>query len=343
MPSSIRSEGWGMNYRALGATGLTVSRLGIGLAALGRPGYITLGHGVDLSGGREVEAMRRHAYDVLDAAWSTGIRYLDAARSYGRAEEFLSGWITSRGLGSAPLVVGSKWGYTYTADWQTQADQHEVKDHSLETLNQQYAESRAHLGGWLRLYQIHSATLASGVLNKPEVLDRLAELKRTTGLLIGLTLSGPDSWSVLVRATGVERDGAPLFDVVQATWNVLEPSLATLLFQARQAGMGVIIKEALANGRLTDRNDDPAFAGRRFVLERAATRLGCTIDQLALAATLERPWVDCVLSGAATADQVRSNAGALNVSLDDEARDALSLLAEPVVQYWETRAKLPWN
>ncbi|TMM00155.1 MAG: hypothetical protein E6G10_16960 [Actinobacteria bacterium] len=30
---------------ALGTTGLAVSRIGLGLAALGRPGYIVLGHG----------------------------------------------------------------------------------------------------------------------------------------------------------------------------------------------------------------------------------------------------------------------------------------------------------
>jgi aryl-alcohol dehydrogenase-like predicted oxidoreductase len=332
-----------MEHRALGASGLTVSRLGIGLAALGRPGYITLGHTADLSGGHDVEAMRRHAFSVLDAAWERGIRYLDAARSYGRAEEFLAGWIASRGLGSSPIVVGSKWGYTYTAGWQTNAAQHEVKDHSLATLDRQFGESQTLLGPWLRLYQIHSATLASGVLNKPDVLNRLAELKRQTGIRIGLTLSGPDSWSVLVRATGVERDGHPLFDVVQATWNVLEPSLAALLFQAHQSGMGVIVKEALANGRLTDRNNDPAFAGKKFVLEREATRLGCTIDQLTLAAVLDRPWADCVLSGAATPDQLRSNVAALDVTLDAQARDALAWLAEPVDQYWTTRAQLPWN
>ena len=332
-----------MEFRALGATGLTVSRIGLGLAALGRPGYITLGHAQDLATGHDVEAMRRHAYSVLDTAWQSGIRYLDAARSYGMAEEFLAGWISSRSLGAAPIVVGSKWGYTYTAGWKTTASQHEVKDHTLATLDRQYRESRAYLGTSLGLYQIHSATLSSGVLNRPDVLDRLAELKRQTGLLIGLTLSGTDSWSVLVRATGVERDERPLFDVVQATWNILEPSLSTLLFQARQAGMGVIIKEALANGRLTDRNDDPAFAGRRFVLEREAARLGCTIDQLALAAVLERPWVDCVLSGAASPDQVRSNTGALRVTLDSEARETLTLLAEPAEQYWATRARLAWN
>lgn len=332
-----------MEQRALGGTGLMVSRLGLGLAALGRPGYITLGHAADLSSGHEVEAMRTHAYSVMDAAWRAGIRYLDVARSYGNAEEFLAGWISGRGLEASSIVVGSKWGYTYTAGWRTRAEQHEVKDHSRATLDRQYAESQKCLGQWLRLYQIHSATLASGVLNKPDVLDRLAELKRQSGLLIGLTLSGPDSWSVLVRATGVERDGRPLFDVVQATWNVLEPSLAALLFQARQAGMGVIVKEALANGRLTNRNDDPAFAGKRFILEREAARLGCTIDQLALAAVLDRPWADCVLSGAATVAQLGSNAGAPRVAFDDQARDALAWLAEPVEQYWTTRARLPWN
>jgi aryl-alcohol dehydrogenase-like predicted oxidoreductase len=332
-----------MEYRGLGTTGLNVSRMGIGLAALGRPGYITVGHGSDFAGGREVQSMSWQTHKVLDAAWELGIRYMDAARSYGRAEEFLAGWIASRGVGSAPLVVGSKWGYIYAAGWRTTAEQHEVKDHSLTTLNRQYGESRAILGQWLRLYQVHSATLASGILNKPDVLDRLAALKRQTGLVIGLTLSGPESWSVLVRATGIERDGKPLFDVVQATWNLLEPSLAALLFQAHQSGMGVIVKEALANGRLTERNDDPAFAGKRFILEREAARLGCTIDQLALAAVLERPWADIVLSGAATPEQLRSNVAAVDVRFDTQAREALSWLAEPVEQYWETRAKLPWN
>ena len=44
-------------------------------------------------------------------------RYFDAARSYGRAEEFLSGWLAARGLARDDLLVGSKWGYYYTADW----------------------------------------------------------------------------------------------------------------------------------------------------------------------------------------------------------------------------------
>ena len=62
--------------------------------------------------------MRERCFAVLDAAWASGIRYFDAARSYGRAEEFLSAWLAARGIAPADVVVGSKWGYRYTADWQ---------------------------------------------------------------------------------------------------------------------------------------------------------------------------------------------------------------------------------
>src|ERR1700722_11556347 len=112
----------------LGDTELSVSRIGLGLAALGRPGYITLGHGADLGGETGVEAMRAHAHAVLDAAFDAGVRYFDAARSYGLAEEFLGSWLAARGLGRADLTVGSKWGYTYTAGWRIDAEVNEVKD-----------------------------------------------------------------------------------------------------------------------------------------------------------------------------------------------------------------------
>ncbi|MFW6021391.1 MAG: aldo/keto reductase, partial [Guyparkeria sp.] len=108
-------------------------RIGLGLAALGRPGYINLGHGQDMPDGRDVEAMRAHCHAMLDAAWQLGVRYVDAARSYGRAEDFLGDWLAGRPEGKRP-TVGSKWGYTYTAGWRVEADVHEVKEHSREVL-----------------------------------------------------------------------------------------------------------------------------------------------------------------------------------------------------------------
>jgi aryl-alcohol dehydrogenase-like predicted oxidoreductase len=94
---------------------------------------------------------------------------------------------------------------------------------------------------------------------------------------------------------------------------------------------------------LTMRNTEPAFRERRATLERLAARLGCKLDQLALAWALDQPWADCILSGAATVAQLRSNVGALDVRLDEAARVELSALAEPPEEYWRTRAALPWN
>src|SRR5919204_5039502 len=91
--------------------------IGLGLAALGRPGYLNLGHGEDLGADRSVEALERRTHEVLDTAYDEGVRYFDAARSYGRAEEFLGSWLARRGLEPGSVWVASKWGYTYTADW----------------------------------------------------------------------------------------------------------------------------------------------------------------------------------------------------------------------------------
>jgi aryl-alcohol dehydrogenase-like predicted oxidoreductase len=321
---------------------LLPSPLGLGLAALGRPGYINLGHADDLAHDYDVAAMQTHAHTVLDAAWRAGVRYFDAARSYGRAEEFLGAWLRARQIAPAAVSVGSKWGYAYTAGWQIHAAAHEIKEHSLAQLHRQWPETQANLGSYLRLYQIHSATLESGVLDDSAVLAELARLKRE-GIAIGLSLSGPGQAATLERALEVRIDGVRLFDSAQATWNVLETSAGPLLERAHAAGLQIIVKEALANGRLTARNADLAFAAKRAILEGQAARLDTTIDALALAAALAQPWAGVVLSGAATIAQLESNMRALDVRLDDEAHTALTALAEPADVYWQTRKQLAWN
>jgi aryl-alcohol dehydrogenase-like predicted oxidoreductase len=316
--------------RTLGATGLPVSALGLGLAALGRPGYINLGHAGDV-GDTHVEAMERHAHEVLDAAYEGGVRYFDAARSYGRAEAFLSSWLGRRGLSHDDVTVGSKWGYTYTADWRVDVEEHEVKDLSADTLRRQLGETRALIGEHLALYQIHSATLDSGVLDDTEVREDLARL-REEGVRVGFTATGPRQAATIEHALQVGG-----FDAVQATWNLHERAATDALAAAHEAGLGVIVKEALANGRLTERGDAD---GR---LTAAARERGTTPDALALAAVLARPWVDVVLSGAATVDTLRSNVAALDAQWDARAEKELAPLAEPAEEYWERRSELAWN
>jgi aryl-alcohol dehydrogenase-like predicted oxidoreductase len=319
-----------MRSATLGSTGVPVSRIGLGLAALGRPGYINLGHGRDLGGATGEDALELRAHELLDAAYAAGVRYFDAARSYGKAEVFLASWLARRDDAAADATVGSKWGYTYTADWRVHAAVHEVKDLSLATLRRQFAESRELLGPNLRLYQIHSATLESGVLDDREVLAELARL-RETGLLIGLTVSGPGQAPTVERA--LEIGG---FDAVQATWNLLDRSAGPALAAAHAAGVAVLIKEAVANGRLTARGDVAP-------LIEAASDAGTTPDALALAAVLAQPWVDVVLSGAVTVDQLQSNLAGLALDLSPQLVARLESVQEDPVSYWHTRASLPWN
>lgn len=330
-----------MEKRTLGRTGLVVTPFGLGLAALGRPGYITLKHGQDLRHDYSVDAMQAQTHSVLDAAWQAGIRYFDVARSYGHAEEFLASWLSRREISPQAVTVGSKWGYTYVANWRVDAPVHEVKDLSLAVLRRQRAESDANLNGYLKLYQIHSATLESGIFEDSEVLHELAAYRRA-GLAIGLTLSGPRQAETLERAVQIELDGLPVFDCVQATWNLLETSAGEALRAAHQAGMGVIVKEALANGRLTAKNDDPAFARRRALLEAAAQELNASLDAFCLAAVFAQPWADIVLSGAATPEQLASNVAALDISWQLAMTDNLDPLREPAQDYWAERSALPW-
>jgi aryl-alcohol dehydrogenase-like predicted oxidoreductase len=305
-----------------------MTEIGLGLAALGRPAYINIGHAEDLGPERGPDDLRARTEAVLDRAYAAGVRYFDAARSYGLAEEFLGGWLRSRDV--TDVFVASKWGYTYTAGWRVDADEHEVKDLSAATLRRQLAETREHLGSWLRLYQIHSATTESGVLDDAEVLAELAAL-RDTGVKIGLSVTGAAQGATIDAAIAT---GA--FDAVQATWNLHERSAGAALERAAAAGMRVIVKEAVANGRLTDRAAAEPLAA-------AARERKVGADAIAIAVALAQPWADVVLSGASTPDMLESNLEALTVTVDDALQERLAGLAEPADEYWERRSRLAWT
>ena len=333
-----------MDRQPLGNSRLLVTPLGLGLAALGRPGYINLGHADDLNS-HDVGVMEKQAHEVLDVAWAGGIRYFDAARSYGKAEDFLGSWLAKRDVAATAVTVGSKWGYTYTADWQVslpEGQKHEVKEHSLPVLQRQIQESRTLLGSHLDLYQIHSTTLDSGVLTNRAVLEELARL-RHAGLAIGFSVSGTKQAETIWRALEIEFDGVLLFSTVQATWNLLEQSATAALQSAHDAGVSVIVKEALANGRLTPRNNSPAFQPQMTALRAEANVHNCTVDALALAAVINQPFVSVTLSGAAQVDHLHANLQALTVPWDASLAETLRELIESSESYWYTRSQLAWN
>jgi len=327
----------GVERRHLGTSGLVVTPMGLGLAGLGRPAYLGPGREDELGSDRSVQAMERRTHEVLDAAYEAGVRYVDAARSYGLAERFLGKWLTERKRPPGDPVVGSKWGYSYVGDWSMDARMHEVKDHSVGALQRQYSESRAELGGELLLYQIHSATWETGVLDDLAVLDELARLKEA-GIAIGLTVSGTGQSDVIRQSLEMRMDGVRVFHTVQATWNLLERAAGPALDEAHQAGCGVIVKEALANGRLT--NSDDRATG---VLRKIANEHEVQVDAIAIAAVLANPWADVVLSGAIGVDQLASNLDALSIQLSAAETEALMALVEPSEAYWSRRHAERWS
>jgi len=319
------------------------ARLGLGLAALGRPGYVTLNHASDLGGSYDPSSMELHTHHVLDAAFEAGIRYIDVARSYGRAEDFVASWLRKRAIEPGEISVASKWGYTYTAGWSTSATQHEVKDHSLAAFKRQLAESVERLGRHLSLYQIHSVTAESKTLEDDALIDAIAGL-RTRGIRAGLSVSGAGQDVAIRRSLEVRRDGERVFDSVQATWNLLERGAESALQDAHDAGMKVVVKESLANGRLShgNQNQDLLFPAVARIRELAKSR-GLTVETLALAAALARPWADVVLTGAATVGQIQSNVAALELAYDPELEERLRSVSIDSTEYWRARSSFRWN
>jgi aryl-alcohol dehydrogenase-like predicted oxidoreductase len=313
-------------------TSANIGRLGVGLAAIGRPAYINLGRADELGTHRGVDELRAVSWAVLDEAYAAGVRWVDVARSYGRAEEFLAGWLTDRHHDD--VVISSKWGYAYVGDWRLDAPVHEVKEHSLARFTAQLAETRALLGNRLGLYQVHSLTTDSPLFDDRELQEALARLC-AHGVRVGFSTSGPAQADTVRRALALTAQGQPVFTAVQSTWNLLETSVGHALAQAHAGGALVMVKEAMANGRLAVRPPE--------IVTKIAARHQVGPDAIALAAALAQPWADTVLLGSASVDQLRANLGAAHVQLEPAELDELAALAEPPAAYWSERAALPWT
>ncbi|KAA2217387.1 aldo/keto reductase [Maribacter flavus] len=313
--------------------------IALGTAAIGRPVYINIKQ-EDPDTEFSLEAFRKKGVEVLETAYRKGVRHFDTAPNYGLAEDLLIDWIKEKNDPS--LIVSTKWGYTYVANFDPNATEHEIKEHSLNKLNEQWAVSRALLPH-LKLYQIHSATFESGVLENTEVLNQLYELKKKFGLIIGLTVTGSNQVDVLKKALTVQVENEGLFQSVQFTFNLLDQSVATMKNELEQLDSPILIKEVLANGRLIPNDDYKSYAPLYNEMKGLAKKYRVGADAIALRFAMDSFKNANVLSGASNEAHLMANLKADTFSLAYDEMDRLRSFAIAPSAYWNERKELQWN
>ncbi|MFT7119920.1 MAG: aryl-alcohol dehydrogenase-like predicted oxidoreductase [Neolewinella sp.] len=314
------------------------NKFGLGTAAIGRPQYINIRQ--EKTATFSFEAFRQNGLNILDDAYNKGVRYFDTSPGYGMAEQILIDWL--RGKDDEEIEVATKWGYTYVADFNPLATQHEVKEHSLKKLDEQWEKSKSLLP-FLSVYQIHSATFETGVLDNIPVLRRLSSLREEFGIVLGITTSGANQVDVLHKAMNVEVDGKSLFDVFQVTYNVFDQDLVTVADEISKRNKRVVVKEALANGRVFPNGDYPQHAKAYRVLIDLAKKYEVGVDAIALRFCMDSIPVFKVLSGAANEGHLSSNLEVAKFKLDEEDIMDLKTLSMPPKDYWDERKRLGWN
>lgn len=317
---------------------LKTSVIGLGTAAIGRPVYINVNESkTDLSENFDLEHYKQQGLDFLKEAIALGVTYFDSSPGYGVAEDMLIELTKDKSLND--IQIATKWGYTYVANFDFKATVHEQKEHSIATLNRQWEKSKKLLPN-LRLYQIHSVTPDSKVLNDNDVIQRLYELKKENNIQIGLSTSGVEQIEVIKKALLIEIEGKPLFTSFQVTFNVLDQSLLTISDWI--ADKNIIIKEALANGRILSETFTN-YRETQKILTQLAQKYNVTNDAIALRYCMDSFKGCKVLSGANNTMHLKQNLKANTFQLSKEEMEQLKSLASNATAYWEERKKLKWN
>ena len=313
-------------------------QLGLGTAALGRPQYINLRQ--EDASEFDLESFKQNGVNVLEEAYHMGIRYFDTAPGYGIAEKIVMDWLQTKN--DKTIKIATKWGYTYVANFDAKAKVHELKEHSLSKLNEQWEVSKD-LASHLQLYQIHSATLETKVLGNEAVLERLAFLKNENQLQMGITTTGTNQVEVIQRALDVSIDGNQLFDAFQVTYNILDQSVLSISEELARQNKKLIIKEALANGRL--------FRNKKFIhyrklfnyLEALAQKYQVGVDAIALNYCGNTLPKSMVLSGASNHMHLEGNIKAKSFALSQDELQQLHVFRISEAMYWDERKLLAWN
>jgi 1-deoxyxylulose-5-phosphate synthase len=311
-----------LEYRALGRTGLRVSRLCLGTMTFG------------------LQCDEETSRAILDTAAEHGITFLDTADVYpsggtpdtvGRTETILGRWLRRR---RDDFIVATKCcGRTGPRPWDGGCSRKHILDavdKSLRRLDTDHVD----------LYQLHHYDPSTPIEETLQALDSVVRSgkARYAGCSNFLAYQ-------LARALGASRmSQAAALASVQARYNLLFREMERELFPlCAEEGIGVLAYSPLAGGMLTGKHDpgQPPAEGTRFAhgsaaesyrerywsQERFATvaalRSSCQevslpLAQVAAAWVWSNPVVTAVIVGASRPEHVRESIRSSALTLPDE-------------------------
>jgi aryl-alcohol dehydrogenase-like predicted oxidoreductase len=313
-----------MTYRQLGASGLTVSTVGVGCNAFGSR--------IDAE---QTTAVVRAG---LDAGILCSIRLTYMGGKPGESEQLLG-----QALGSArdDVIVATKFGFDMRGpngpDWGVRGSRRYVRravDASLRRLGTD----------WIDLYQLHAPDPVTPI---EETLAALSELV-AAGKVRYVGSSNFTAWQVIDADWAARSGGTDRFISAQNKYSLYDRSVEDELVPAcEHIGVGLLPFFPLEYGLLTGKykRGEPAPGGTRLAqqtwrLERAnfdlieaiesfAAARGLTILQVAIGGLAAQPAVGSVIAGATRPEQVTANAAAGQWHPTDEDLEALSAISQP--------------
>ena len=329
-----------MEYRRLGASGLTVPALSFGTGTFGGKGDFFKAWGAT-----DVQEARR----LLDICIDAGLNMFDTADIYsaGAAEEVLGKAIEGRPRDG--LIISTKATFRF-GDGPNQVGS--SRAHLTTTIESQLKR----LGtDYIDIFQLHGFDAMTPV---DEVLLTLDHLVRA-GKIRYIGVSNFSGWHIMKSLACAERHGYPRYVANQTYYSLIGREYEhELMPLGLDQGLGAIVWSPLGWGRLTGkiRRGQPlpetsrlhktAQAGPQVddeyvytvvdALIAIAEETGKSVAQIALNWLLQRPTVSSVIVGARNEEQLRQNLGAIgwNLTADQMKRlDAASARPAPY-PYW---------
>jgi len=327
-----------MEYKALGNTGLLVSRLCLGTMTFGGEGAFKIVGDLD----------QRGADELVRGALDAGVNFFDTADVYadGKSEKILGQSFRNLGVARKDVVIATK---VYHRMGPGRNDVGASRGHIMDAVEASLERLQT---DYIDLYQVHGNDAVTPAEETLRALDDLV----TQGKVRYIGISNWQAWKI-AHALGVsERRDLARFDSLQAYYSIagrdLEREIVPLLESEK---VGLLVWGPLAGGLLSGkftRHDQKPENSRRSVhdfpivnkerawniidvMEPIAKAHECSSAQVALAWILSKPFVTSVLMGAKRMDQLKDNLTAIHLKLTQNELKSLDEVSQLPPEYPE--------